>query len=592
MTQWRCRVCGYSYDTAAGEPATTTPPGTRFVDLPPDWRCPICGAGTDAFVEQEDETGPAGAGEGTVADLVVAELAAFGVRHVFGVPGTSSLGLVEAVRRHPALEYIVVRHEGNGAMAASAYFKLTGRPAACLTIGGPGATNLATGLYDAKEDHAAVIALAGQVEFQYAGPGGFQEIDQDFFFRPIAVYNATIHDPAKAVQITTTALRSALIARGVGQISVPNNIQKEVYSAPFCSGAACLPLTGIAPPAVALDRAVAAIEEAERPVVLAGWGAHPYGQGVLALARRRSAPILTTFRAKGLLPEETELVLGVLGGLGSPEARRYAEEADLLIALGVGFSKQTNVPLDVPLVQVDIDPLVLGRSPRTIGVWGDCGVVLEQLLARVRGHPDPAREAAIGVSKARWAAQLAAEAVAEGPPLRPPFIMQHLSEVLPPDAVIGLDVGENGWWFGRNFVSRGQRFAMSGYLATMGFGFPATIAAKLAYPDRPAVCITGDGGFVMAMGDLVTAVRHGISMTVCILNNHQYGMIQVEQAVEGYPNFGTDLVNPDFVAFARACGAEGIRVEEPAALRPALEAALASDRVTVLDIETDPRRSP
>ena len=592
MTQWRCRVCGYSYDTAAGEPATTTPPGTRFVDLPPDWRCPICGAGTDAFVEQEDETGPAGAGEGTVADLVVAELAAFGVRHVFGVPGTSSLGLVEAVRRHPALEYIVVRHEGNGAMAASAYFKLTGRPAACLTIGGPGATNLATGLYDAKEDHAAVIALAGQVEFQYAGPGGFQEIDQDFFFRPIAVYNATIHDPAKAVQITTAALRSALIARGVGQISVPNNIQKEVYSAPFCSGAACLPLTGIAPPAVALDRAVAAIEEAERPVVLAGWGAHPYGQAVLALARRRSAPILTTFRAKGLLPEETELVLGVLGGLGSPEARRYAEEADLLIALGVGFSKQTNVPLDVPLVQVDIDPLVLGRSPRTIGVWGDCGVVLEQLLARVRGHPDPAREAAIGVSKARWAAQLAAEAVAEGPPLRPPFIMQHLSEVLPPDAVIGLDVGENGWWFGRNFVSRGQRFAMSGYLATMGFGFPATIAAKLAYPDRPAVCITGDGGFVMAMGDLVTAVRHGLSMTVCILNNHQYGMIQVEQAVEGYPNFGTDLVNPDFVAFARACGAEGIRVEEPAALRPALEAALASDRVTVLDIETDPRRSP
>ena len=585
-------VCGYIYDEAMGEPATATPPGTRFADLPPNWRCPVCGAGTDAFAEQEEGTAPAGAAGGTVADLVVAELAAFGVRYVFGIPGTSSLGLVDAVRRHPALEYIVVRHEGNGAMAASAFFKLTGRLAACLTIGGPGATNLATGLYDAREDHAAVIALAGQVEFQYAGPGGFQEIDQDAFFRPIAVYNATIHDPAKAVQITTAAVRRALIERGVGQISVPNNVQKEVYSAPFCSGASCLPLTGIAPPPAALDRAVAAIEEAERPVVIAGWGAHPHGQAVLALARRRSAPILTTFRAKGFLPEETELVLGVLGSLGPPEARRYAEEADLLIALGVGFSKQTNVPLDVPLVQVDIDPLVLGKSPRTIGVWGDCGVVLEQLLARVRGRPDPAREAAIGVSKARWTAQLAAEAVVEGSPLRPPFIMQVLSEVLPPDAVIGLDVGENGWWFGRNFVSRGQRFAMSGYLATMGFGFPAAIAARLAYPDRPAVCITGDGGFVMAMGELVTAVRHGLSMTICVLNNHQYGMIRVEQATEGYPNFGTDLVNPDFAAYARACGAEGIRVEEPAALRPALEAALASDRVTVLDIETDPRRFP
>lgn len=592
MRRWRCTVCGYSYDEAAGEPATATPPGTRFGDLPPDWRCPVCGAGTEAFTEMEDEVAPGRAHGETVADLVIAELAAFGVRHVFGVPGTSSLGLVEAVRRHPMLEYIVVRHEGNGAMAASAYYKLTGRLAACLTIGGPGATNLATGLYDAKEDHAAVIALAGQVEFQYAGPGGFQEIDQDSFFRPIAAYNATIHDPAKAVQITTAAVRRALIERGVGQISVPNNVQKEVFSAPFCSGAACLPLMGIAPPSASLDRAVAAIREADRPVVLAGWGARPHGQAVLTLARRLTAPILTTFRAKGLLPEETELVLGVLGGLGSPEGRRYAEEADLLIALGVGFSKQTNVPHDVPLVQVDIDPLVLGRSPRTIGVWGDCGVVLDQLLARVEERSDPVRAAAIGVSKARWAAELTAEAVAEGPPLRPPFIMQVLSEVLPPDAVIGLDVGENGWWFGRNFVSRGQRFAMSGYLATMGFGFPATIAAKLAHPDRPAVCITGDGGFVMAMGDLVTAVRHGLSMTVCVLNNHQYGMIQVEQAVEGFPNFGTDLVNPDFAAYARACGAEGVRVEEPAALRPALEAALASDRVTVIDIETDPRRFP
>ncbi len=589
MTRWRCTVCGYIYDEATGEPATATPPGTPFVDLPPDWRCPVCGAGTDAFVEQEEESGPAG---GTVADQVMAELAAFGVRYVFGIPGTSSLGLVDAVRRHPALEYIVVRHEGNGAMAASAFHKLTGRLAACLTIGGPGATNLATGLYDAKEDHASVIALAGQVEFQYAGPGGFQEIDQDAFFRPIAVYNATIHDPAKAMQITTAAIRHALLEHGVGQISVPNNVQKAAYSAPFCSGASCLPLTGIAPPPAALDRAVAAIEEAERPVILAGWGAYPHGQAVLALARRRSAPILTTFRAKGFLPEETELVLGVLGSLGPPEARRYAEEADLLITLGVGFSKQTDVPLDVPLVQVDLNQLALGKSVRTTGVWGDCGVVLEQLLARVRGRPDPAREAAIGVSKARWSAQLAAEAVADGSPLRPPFIMQVLSQVLPADAVIGLDVGENGWWFGRNFVSRGQRFAMSGYLATMGFGFPATIAARLAYPDRPAVCITGDGGFVMAMGELVTAVRLGLSMTICVLNNHQYGMIQVEQATEGYPNFGTELQNPDFAAFARACGAEGVRIEEPTALRPALEAALASDRVTLLDIETDPRRFP
>ena len=589
MTRWRCTVCGYIYDEAAGEPATGTAPGTPFAALPDDWRCPVCGAAKDAFV-LVDET--SGTGEQTVADLVMAELAAFGVRYVFGIPGTSSLGLVDAVRRNPALEYVVVRHEGNGAMAASAYYKLTGAPAACLTIGGPGATNLATGLYDAKEDHAAVIALAGQVEFQYAGPGGFQEIDQDAFFRPISVYNATIHDREKVVQIVTAAAKHALIERGVAQLSVPNNIQKLAFDAPYCSGASCLPEMAIAPPAAALDQAVEAIAGAERPVILAGWGAYTHGAFVHALAKRLSAPILTTFRAKGFLPETAELVVGVLGNLGPPEARQYAEEADLLVTLGVGFSKQTNVPLDRPIVQVDLDPLVLGKTPQTIGLWGDCGVVLPRLLERLPERRDEVREAAIRAGKERWAGQLRAEAGAGGMPLRPPFIMQVLSEVLPADAVIGLDVGENGWWFGRNFVSRGQRFAMSGYLATMGFGFPAAIAAKLAYPDRPAVCITGDGGFVMAMGELVTAVRRDLAMTICVLNNHQYGMIQQEQAMEGYPNFGTGLVNPDFAAYARACGADGVRVTEPEELRPALEAALAADRVVLLDIETDPRRFP
>lgn len=587
MTRWRCMVCGYIYDEEVGEPASETPPGTPFSALPDAWRCPVCGAAKDAFVMVDESSG---SGERTVADLVMAELAAFGVRYVFGIPGTSSLGLVDAVRRNPGLEYVVVRHEANGAMAASAYYKLTGVPAACLTIGGPGATNLSTGLYDAREDHAAVIALAGQVEFQYAGPGGFQEIDQDAFFRPIAVYNSTIHDPAKAVQIVTAAVKHALIDRGVAQISVPNNVQKQPYDAPFCSGASCLPETAIAPPAGALDRAVEALDSAERPVVLAGWGAYPHGRVIHALAKRLSAPILTTFRAKGILPEESELVVGVLGNLGPPEARKFAEEADLLLTLGVGFSKMTNVPLEVPIVQVDLDPIKLGKTPQTIGLWGDCGVVLPLLVGRIPERRDSARERAIAAGKARWAAQLESEAGGGQTPLRPPFIMRELSAVLPPESVIGIDVGENGWWFGRNFVSRGQRFAMSGYLATMGFGFPAAIAAKLAYPDRPAVCITGDGGFVMAMGELVTAVRRDLAMTVCVLNNHQYGMIQQEQAMEGYPNFGTDLENPDFAAYARACGAHGVRVTEPGALRPALEEAIASDRVVVLDIETDPRR--
>ena len=192
--------------------------------------------------------------------------------------------------------------------------------------------------------------------------------------------------------------------------------------------------------------------------------------------------------------------------------------------------------------------------------------------------------------KREWDDQRDREADAKAVPLRPPFIMKVLSEIIPGDAVISLDVGENHWWFGRNFRMKRQRFAMSGYLATMGFGFPGALAAKLAFPDRPVFCITGDGGFTMAMADFTTAVRYKLPMVVIILNNRQLGMIQVEQMMEHYPNFATDLLNPDFAKFAEACGGDGIRVDRPEDLEPAVRKAMSLDLPVIVDVDTDPKR--
>jgi len=217
MAQWKCSVCGYIYDESVGDPQAGIPAGTSFEDLPGTWTCPVCGAGKEAFARVPTADLHAGSAT-TVSDVLVAELVAWGVDLIFGLPGTSSLGIVEAIRKNPGMRYIVVRHEENAAMAASAYNKLTGRIAACLTIAGPGATNLATGLYDAKEDHASVLSLNGQVETQYTGPGGIQEIDQDAFFRPITVYNNTIYEKNKAVLLLTRALKYAIIHRGVAQL--------------------------------------------------------------------------------------------------------------------------------------------------------------------------------------------------------------------------------------------------------------------------------------------------------------------------------------------------------------------------------------
>jgi pyruvate oxidase len=526
----------------------------------------------------------------TVSDVLMSELEKWNITLVFGIPGTSSLGLVEALRTNKKMRYIVVRHEENAAMAASAYHKLTGRIAVCLTIAGPGASNLATGLYDAKEDRASVLSINGQVAGQYIGDGSFQEIDQDAFFRPITVYNNTIYDKTQSLKILTQALRHAIVQRGVAQISVPNDIQKAFLDAESCERETCQTNFNILPDETDIQKAVALIDESKKPVIIAGWGAFGSGERLLRFAEKIKAPIVTTFRAKGILPDENKWLLGILGNVGSPYTRKVITDADLLITLGVGFSKQTHVPTNKSLVQVEIDPLKIGKIPFSIALWGNVALVLPKLVEAVQVKKNDSVLLEITEMKKKWFEQLEKEADPNATPLRPPFIMKVLSDILPDDAIISIDVGENGWWFGRNFMMKRQRFVMSGYLGSMGFGLPGALAAKLAFPNNTVVCIAGDGGFSMAMADFVTAVKYDLPMVVVVLNNKQLAMIQVEQKTEGYQNFGTDLLNPDFARYADACGGVGFRVSKPEDFQKTVKQALGMKKPVLIDVATDPKR--
>jgi pyruvate oxidase len=425
---------------------------------------------------------------------------------------------------------------------------------------------------------------------QYSGPGGFQEIDQDAFFRPVTVWNNTIYDKTMTVQLMTSALRYALVRRGVSQISVPNDIQKEPLEATYCTAGQCVTSFNILPAPGDLDDAADLINSAKKPVIIAGWGASSVPGEVLAIAETIRAPILTTFRAKGIIPDDDPWVMGILGTVGSLQARDVARDADLLITFGVGFSKMTSVPDDKPLVQVDIDPVKIGKHPFSVALWGNCALVLPELKKRLHDRPDDAVLPKIASLKEEWNAQRDHEADPDQTPLRPPYIMKVLSETIPEDAVITIDVGENGWWFGRNFRMKRQRMAMSGYLATMGFGLPAAIAAKIAFPEKTVVCITGDGGFSMAMADFMTAVKYNLPMVVVVMNNRQLGMIQVEQMMENYPNFGTDLVNTNFAAYAENTGGVGIRVTRPGDLAGAVRKAIETNRPVIIDVDTDSKR--
>jgi len=575
-------VCNYVYDEAKEKVA--------FRDLPKEWVCPVCGAPKSVFVLLSEEAA-AEKSERTVSDVLIEQIAEWGVQYVFGIPGTSTLGLVDAIRKSGRIQYIQVRHEQTAAFMASAYGKLTGHVAACLGVSGPGATNLATGLYDASLDHSPVLALTGLVARQLIGPGSVQEIDQYSFFEPICVFNKILMSEDQTTMLATLAIRHALLDRGVAHIGVPSDVQKLPCDAPILPLEGRMPNLAFGQEETLIEKAAHIIDKAERPVIIAGFGARGQGTKLLRLASKISAPIVTTFRAKGVIDEDNELCAGCHGGIASTAAAALVRKADLLIVIGCSFSDLTRIP-EKKMVQIDINMKMIAKNyPVEVGLIGNSAVLIPKLAEKVREKQNAAYLAEIAQLKREWLEQLQREADSSLKPIRPPYIMKVLNEKIADNAVISLDVGENCWWFGRNFqMKRTQKMVMSGYLASMGFGLPGAMAAALAYPDRQIVCITGDGGFSMVMEDFLTVLKYRMPVKVFVLNNQSLGMIQQEQKVEGYEKWQTELYGFNFAEFAENAGGAGIKVTDPAELEDAVERALVLSKTVIVDIDTDPRR--
>ena len=583
MMKFRCTVCNYIYDEAKE--------GREFSILADDWTCPVCNALKIAFVPLAEDREKKPSKQKTVSDVLVEQMAEWGINYVFGIPGTSSLGLVEAIRKNTRIKYYQVRHEQTAAFMASAYGKLTGNIAACLTVAGPGAVNLATGLYDAKLDHAPVLAITGLVKRQLIGPGSFQEIDQHSFFEPICVFNKILMSEDQTTRLITLAIKHALVDRGVSHISVPNDLQKLPHEADVLPMQGRIPNRNILQCDHLIKDAASVINNAKRPVIISGFGAIGQGVKLLQLAKKISSPIATTFRGKGVIDEDNELYVGSHGTIGSTAAARLVRESDLLIVIGSSFSDMTQIP-QKRIIQIDMDPMMIAKNyPVEVGLWGNSAELIPKLTEAVKNKPNTEYLAEITILKGEWVSQLMREADASRTPIRPQYIIKVLNDRISSDAVISLDVGENSWWFGRNFwMKQTQKMVMSGYLASMGAGLPGAMAAQIAYPDKQVVCITGDGGFSMVMGDFLTAVKYELPVKVILFNNKQLGMIMQEQKVENYHNWQTDLYNCDFAEFARNCGGIGIKVTDPKELDRSIENALSSDKPVIVDIATDPRR--
>jgi len=584
MARYRCTVCNWVYDEEVE--------GKAFSDLPESFHCPSCGAPKSAFVR----VGLAGEGSEdvvtTVADGIVAQLVALGVETIYGIPGDSNLPLIEAIRSDGRIRFVLTRHEETAAFMASAHGKVTGKLGVCVSIAGPGATNLITGLIDAAADRSPVLALVGQVPEVYLGSEAFQEIDQLELLHPFATFAETVAHPSQATRLVMMAAKHALARPGVAILSTPTDVLAEHASTDIFDPRTRLFEAPTSPDADSISQAVKLIDAAHRPVILAGWGTRGCSEELVALASRINAPIATTSRAKGTIDETDPLALGVLGSIGSKHAAQMIQAADLLVIVGSGFRHANLVPGDVHLIQIDHDPARIGRTfDVDAGIVGDAGLALRELAQSVAGKPkDSEFWERLNQLRALHQAELDADGVDRSVPINPGFVIRALNRHVANDAIICCDVGDHTYWFYKKFQCHGQKTFLSANVASMGFALPAALSAQIDFSERQVVALAGDGGFAMLASDITTAVRERLPITVIVFNDGKLKNIVKEQARDGYPEFGVSFPNPDFAAFARGAGALGYRVEEPDQLDEALSAALASDRPAVVEILVDPRK--
>ena len=531
----------------------------------------------------------------TVSHVIAETLVEWGVDAVFGMLGHSNLGMAEALRIQEGrgkLRFFGIRHEGAAAFACSGYAKVTGRPAACLSIAGPGATNLLTGLWDAKVDRAPVVALTGQVQTQVLGPGAFQDIDLASAFEAVARFSQAVLPGSDPAELASLAMKNALVERDVAHLILPDEVQVlDAGKAGPGRAEGRLSPTAITPPRRSLDLAIARIARARRPLIISGYGARDGQAEVTALAEALNCPVITTFKGKGLISDRHPLGGGVLGRSGTPVASWFMNESDLLIVFGASFSQHTGIDARKPTIQVDFDRMALGKFHGVDEpIWGDIGVT----AALLRDGLPPAtacgdQRPELAERWRAWREEKDSRAAKEGGRgLNSAILFQRLAETVPADAIISVDVGNNTYSFGRYFECQAQSVLMSGYLGSIGFGFPAAMGAWAANTGRKVLSISGDGGFGQYLAEFTTAVKYGMDITHVLLNNGELGKISKEQRDGEWKVWQTSLHNPSFADYATLCGGLGIRVDRAEQLTEALRTALASNGPALVEVMTDP----
>lgn len=543
----------------------------------------------------------------TGADVLIETLIDWGVDIIFGFPGDGIDGIMESLRTHcEKMRFLQVRHEESAAFMACAYAKYTGRLGVCLATSGPGGIHLLNGLYDAKMDNQPVLAITGHHYHDLIDTHAQQDVDLDRVYMDVAVYSTRVMGPEHVSNVTNLACRTALSRRGVAHINFPIDFQsmpvKKGQPSPRGKGAdqansqAFARRSGL-PAQEDLERAAEVLNAGKKVAILAGAGALDATDEVVAASEKLAAPIIKPLLGKACVPDDDPHTTGGLGLLGTAPSQVAMEECDTLLMIGTSFPYMEFLPKPGQArgVQIDIDPARIAlRYPVEVGLAGDSKRTLQKLLPLLKYNEERSFLSKAQKGMKEWWQTMEERGTREDKPMKPQVVAWELGKLLKENAIVSCDSGTIATWWARQIkAKRGQKYSLSGTLATMANGLPYAIAAQVAYPERQSVAFVGDGGFSMLMADFVTAVKYELPIKVIIIKNNVLGQIRWEQMVLlGNPEYAVELQPIDFVMFARACGAVGLTVTEPSQCADVSKEALNAPGPALVEAVVDPYEPP
>jgi acetolactate synthase-1/2/3 large subunit len=540
------------------------------------------------------------------AQILVQSLIEEGVEYIFGYPGGAVLHLYDALFQQDELKHILVRHEQGATHAADGYARATGKPGVVLVTSGPGATNAVTGIATAYMDSIPMVIISGQVSLPVIGSDAFQEVDMIGITRPCVKHNFLVKDVNKLAETIKKAFYVATTGRpGPVVIDVPKDITAPNIKVPY-KYPKKVSIRSYNPVVTGhkgqIKKAVDLLLSAQKPIIYSGGGVvlGEASKELIEFSQVLGYPITNTLMGLGSYPASDKQFIGMLGMHGTYEANMAMHDSDVIIAIGARFDDRVTGKLDLfcpyaKIIHIDVDPASISKTVKVdIPIVGDVKPVLKQMLELIKESQKKSDKKALEQwwnQIRHWQALNCLDFDRTSPLIKPQYVIEQLHDVTKGDAYVTSDVGQHQMWVAQYYpFDKPRHWINSGGLGTMGFGLPAAIGVKLAFPESEVACVTGDASIQMCIQELSTALQYNTPIKIINLNNRYMGMVRQWQEFSYQSRYSHSYMDtiPEFVKLAEAYGHVGMRITKPEEVRPALEAAFAmKNRTVFLDIMTD-----